>query len=172
MRIAQLALTLPLVLVAAPVAAQTPDTATAELRDTDGRTAGHVVLRETAGQGVILDVRLTNAPAGPHGFHIHETGACEPDFGAAGGHYNPHNTSHGVMHPDGHHGGDLMNIHVPDSGELRFEQLAAHVTLGDGAGTLFDADGSAIVLHAGADDYRSQPSGNAGDRLLCGVVTK
>lgn len=142
--------------------------------DAAGNRIGEVMLRETAGHGVILDIRLSGIQPGPYAIHIHETGACEaPSFESAGGHYAPRGHAHGVLHPDGMHAGDLLNVHVPANGELRIERLAAHVTLDPAADhTLFDDDGSAIVVHAGTDDYISQPSGEAGARALCGEVVR
>jgi Cu-Zn family superoxide dismutase len=161
---------------AAPHAATSQDLAdaraSATLMDAAGNEIGQVLLRETAGHGVLLDIRIAGMQPGPYAIHIHETGACvAPSFESAGGHYDPHDRAHGVLHPEGMHGGDLLNIHVPAGGELRIERLAADVTLERGAAhTLFDDDGSAIVVHSRADDYRSQPSGDAGPRALCGVV--
>ena len=147
--------------------------ATATLMDAQGAVKGRVILRQTPGNGVILDIRLEDVPAGVHALHIHETGTCSPDFGAAGGHYAPHGNAHGALHPEGMHGGDLLNLHIPADGDHRTERLAPRVSLDpDAAGTLFDHDGSALILHAGADDYLSQPSGDAGDRLLCGVIRR
>lgn len=146
--------------------------ATATLLDAARNEIGHVTLRETAGHGVLLDIRITGMQPGPYAIHIHETGACTPpSFESAGGHFAPRGRAHGMHHPDGMHAGDLPNIHVPADGEMRIERLAPHVTLEPGAShSLFDDDGSAIVVHAGTDDYRSQPSGSAGARALCGVV--
>lgn len=145
-------------------------TAAAMLKGPDGAGHGTVELTETA-HGVWLKAKLTGLPPGIHGFHIHETGACTPDFKAAGGHYNPAGTDHGVMTPGGMHAGDMPNIHVPESGELTVELLNDRITLDpNGQGTLRDGDGSAIVIHASADDYESQPSGAAGDRIACGVI--
>lgn len=147
--------------------------ATATLRDAARNQIGHVTLTETAGHGVLLDIRITGMQPGPYAIHIHETGACAPpSFESAGGHFAPRGRAHGMHHPDGMHAGDLPNIHVPATGELQIERLAQHVTLEAGAHSLFDDDGSAIVVHAGTDDYRSQPSGDAGARALCGVVER
>lgn len=148
------------------------ETAHAALADPSGASVGSVSLRETP-HGVMLDVDLTGLPGGTHAFHIHATGACAPDFTAAGGHYNPAGHKHGIDNPEGKHAGDMPNIHVPESGALRFEVLASEVTLkADAPNTLFDADGSAIVIHAGPDDYASDPAGDAGARIACGVVAK
>lgn len=163
--------------VPARPAAQTPAgevTARAELVGVNGERIGEVRLRETPFHGVILDVDVRGLTPGVHAIHIHQTGRCEaPSFSSAGGHYAPRGRAHGALHPEGKHAGDLLNLHVPESGRVRIERLAADVTLLDGPPhSLFDADGSAIVIHAAADDYRSQPSGAAGDRVACGVVVR
>jgi Cu-Zn family superoxide dismutase len=160
-------------LMAAPALAQNVmATASAALKGPDGADLGSVSFTETSG-GVLITAELTGLPPGVHGFHLHETGACTPDFGAAGGHYNPTGAEHGFNVAGGPHAGDMPNIHVPDSGDLVIEVLNANVTLNEGEEwTLFDDDGTALVIHAGADDYESQPSGDAGDRIACGVVEK
>ncbi|MDX1675125.1 MAG: superoxide dismutase family protein, partial [Longimicrobiales bacterium] len=105
-----------------------------------------------------------------HGFHIHETGSCvAPDFDSAGGHYAPRGHAHGVLHERGYHGGDLLNLHVPETGAVTTERLATDVTL-RGDAPLLDEDGSALVIHANADDYVSQPSGGGGPKVACGVI--
>lgn len=159
---------------AGALSAQTPQTARAELIDRGGARVGEATLQETPYYGVLLRVEVAGLPAGVHALHIHETGTCEPpSFGSAGGHYAPRGHGHGVLHPRGKHAGDLLNLHVPGSGRVASERLAEHVTLVPGAAhTLFDEDGSALVIHAGADDYRSQPSGAAGDRIACGVIRR
>lgn len=149
-----------------------PD-ATATLRTPGGQVVGQVDLRDTPLDAVLLRVTLSGGvvPPGAHGFHVHETGRCEPDFGAAGGHYAPRGHEHGILHPEGKHAGDLPNAHLETTGRTEFEVLAHGLTTRAGAtGTLFDNDGSAFVIHADADDYRSQPSGAAGDRVACGVI--
>jgi Cu-Zn family superoxide dismutase len=145
---------------------------TAVMKGADGADHGSVTFTQTEA-GVLITAELAGLPPGVHGFHLHETGACEPDFKAAGGHYNPTGAEHGYMMVGGPHAGDLPNIHVPDSGDLTIEVFDPNVTLEEGAPeTLFDADGTAVVIHAGADDYKSQPSGDSGDRIACGVVAK
>ena len=159
-----------LAVLAAMSAAQAADSATAQLKGTGGEDLGTVTLTQTPG-GVLLRAELQNVPAGVHGFHIHETGACEPEFKAAGGHYAPGGNEHGFQVEGGPHAGDMPNIHVPESGELTIEIYNPRVSLQEGAeATLLDENGSAIVVHANADDYQSQPSGEAGDRIACGVV--
>ena len=155
--------------LASPVLAA--DTATAVLKDKDGKEVGSVTLTDTP-NGVLLNVSLTRVPAGDHALHIHGIGKCEPpSFKSAGGHFNPLEEEHGLMNLEGPHAGDMPNIHVPDNGKLKIEGLNPMVTLrGDNA--ILDGDGSALVIHAGADDYKTNPSGDAGARIACGVVTK
>jgi Cu-Zn family superoxide dismutase len=145
--------------------------ATAKLTGPDGADTGTVTLTEMP-NGVLLKAELRGLPQGEHGFHIHEKGACAPDFGAAGGHFAGGGGKHGYAAEDGPHAGDMPNIHVPASGELTIEVFNGNVSLQDGEGMLLDDDGSAIVIHAKADDYKSQPSGDAGDRIACGVIEK
>ncbi len=147
-------------------------TAKAAIKDAKGQSLGDATLRETP-NGVLLTVSLQNVPAGPHAFHIHTTGQCEaPTFMSAGGHFAPGGTKHGIMAQAMPHAGDLPNLHVATDGKLSFEVLASNVTLAAGPRSLLDADGSALVLHASADDYVSDPAGNAGGRIACGVVSK
>jgi superoxide dismutase, Cu-Zn family len=155
-------------LLAGSAAAQ--ESATANLQNQQGEDVGTVELRQMP-TGVHIIARLTNLPAGEHGFHIHETGVCEGDFTSAGGHFNPDGSEHGFLVEGGPHAGDLPNIHVPESGELTVEYVNDRVSLEEGAeGTLFDDDGSAIVIHSDPDDYQSQPAGDAGARIACGVI--
>ena len=155
--------------LASPVLAA--DTATAVLKDKDGKTVGSVTLTDTP-NGVLLNVSLTRVPAGDHALHIHGIGKCEPpSFKSAGGHFNPDDKKHGILNPGGPHAGDMPNIHLPDSGKLQIEVLNTRVSLNGGA-ALLDDDGSALLIHAGADDYKTDPTGEAGGRIACGVVTK
>ena len=143
--------------------------ANAQIKDTTGKAIGDADLVQTRG-GVLIKLRLKGAPAGERAFHIHAVGKCEAPFESAGPHFNPDNHKHGMMAGQGH-AGDLPNLHVPQSGELSVEILAAAVTLDKGKpNSLFDNDGSALVIHAKADDYKSDPAGNAGDRIACGVI--
>lgn len=145
------------------------ETATATLQDPDRNDVGTVEFQETP-HGVLLKIRIDGLPEGIHAFHIHETGVCEPPFKSAGGHYNPAGVTHGMLSEDGMHAGDLPNIHVAD-GPLTLEVLAGEVTLAEAAeNTLFDEDGSAIVIHQGPDDYQTDPAGAAGERIACGVI--
>ncbi len=142
----------------------------ADLENAQGQKVGEATLAETP-HGVLLTVTITDLPPGTHAFHIHETGACTAPFKSAGGHFNPAHKQHGVENPQGMHAGDLPNITVPAGGKLNFDAFASGVTLKKGKpNSLLDKDGSALVVHAGADDYKSDPAGNAGDRIACGVI--
>ncbi|MEX0803373.1 MAG: superoxide dismutase family protein [Candidatus Binatia bacterium] len=141
----------------------------------DRKEVGEATLRETP-NGVLIRVQLRQKPpgisAGTHAIHIHEVGKCEPPFKSAGGHFNPLGKKHGFLDKQGKHGGDLPNIHIPPNGSLTVEFLAPQLTLSSGKASLFDSDGSSLVIHAGADDYRTDPAGDSGDRIACGVIEK
>jgi superoxide dismutase, Cu-Zn family len=146
------------------------ETATANMQNQEGEDVGTIELRQLPG-GVLLDVNLQGLPPGVLGFHIHETGACEGDFMSAGGHYNPEGHDHGFHVEGGPHAGDMPNLHVPETGVVRLEVWNAMVTLAEGEpNSLFKEGGTAIVVHAQADDYQSQPAGDAGPRFACGVI--
>ncbi len=140
--------------------------------DNKGESMGVIALSETKA-GVLLNLDLTNlTPEGEHAIHIHETGDCTPleTFKNAGGHYNPHDKKHGLKHPEGQHAGDMPNLKPDNKGAIKTAFVNLHVTLSSGGASLYDEDGSAIVIHAGADDHVSQPSGAAGARIACGVI--
>ncbi len=140
--------------------------ATAVLKDPDGKEVGKISVMAIP-SGVLIAADLTAVPPGTHGFHIHAVGKCEaPDFKSAGGHFNPEEDEHGLMNEAGPHAGDMPNIHVPETGKLKLEVLNQMVSL-DG---LLDGDGAAIVIHEGSDDYTSDPAGDAGARIACGVL--
>lgn len=143
--------------------------ASATLRDQSGRQVGTVALTDTYA-GVLLVGTINGIGIGAHGIHVHETGRCDPPFTSAGGHFNPAKRKHGFKNPDGHHSGDLPNIDAPASGTLKFELLAPGVTL-TGSNGLLDGDGAAVVVHGAGDDYSTDPAGNAGSRIVCGVIT-
>jgi superoxide dismutase, Cu-Zn family len=147
------------------------ETAHAELLNDQGKKVGAATLEETP-HGVLISLDLDGVPPGTHAFHIHEVGKCEPGFKSAGGHFNPTDKKHGVLSAAGMHAGDLPNLNVPESGKLKVDVFAAGVTLGPGKNSLLDADGSSLVIHAGPDDYKSDPAGEAGARFACGVIVK
>jgi Cu-Zn family superoxide dismutase len=155
--------------------AQAPGTstmATATLTDARGGGVGEARLQQTP-NGVLLMLDLRNATPGVHALHIHEVGKCDaPSFESAGGHFEPAGRAHGFLNPRGPHAGDLPNIHVPDAKRLSVEYLITSVTLDAGPRSLLDANGSALVIHAGKDDYTSDPAGEAGDRLACGPIVR
>lgn len=144
--------------------------ATATLRDREGRSIGTATLTNTA-QGVLVSASFSGLGAGTHAIHVHQTGLCTPDFAAAGAHFNPDNRQHGFRNPQGSHAGDMPNIHVGAAGTLTVDLLVPGVGL-TGARGLLDGDGAALVVHANADDYQTEPSGNSGDRIACGVIAR
>jgi len=145
--------------------------ALAVLKDAAGKDVGTASFFTTP-SGTLIDLNLTAVPPGVHAVHIHAVGICEPpDFKSAGPHFNPDQTKHGMMSPEGPHAGDLPNIHVPADGKLEVEILDPLVTIGQEA-ALLDDDGSAIVIHAGPDDYKTDPAGTSGGRIACGVITR
>jgi Cu-Zn family superoxide dismutase len=147
-------------------------TAKAQLKDASGKDVGQVQLLQTP-HGVLIRLAVKGVPAGDHAFHVHAVGKCEPPFTSAGGHFNPASHKHGMEAADGPHAGDMPNLHIPANGELMVEIANPMISLVKGQpNTVFDADGSAIIIHAGADDYKTDPTGNAGDRIACGVITE
>jgi Cu-Zn family superoxide dismutase len=147
-----------------------PKAMTASLRDAKGAEVGQAEFRQTP-NGVIVRVQLRGVPEGTHSMHVHETGRCDaPDFKSAGGHFAPEGHEHGFLDQGGPHAGDLPNVHVGRTGELTIEAFAPNLTLDAGARALTDRDGSALVLHADPDDYHADPAGDAGNRIVCGVI--
>ena len=144
-------------------------TARANMMGPGGDALGAVTLTQTT-QGVLVQANLRSLSPGAHGFHIHEAGSCDPDFKAAGGHFNPHGTSHGYAHEGQPHAGDMPNIHAHADGTARADVLNSLVSLEEGAGSVFDGDGSSIIVHAKADSYGDKAG--AGDRVACGVIER
>jgi Cu-Zn family superoxide dismutase len=150
-------------------ASTSAEMANAALKDKSGKPVGDVDLVQTR-HGVLLKVSIKRLPPGERAFHIHAVGRCDAPFESAGPHFNPGNHKHGMMSGPGH-AGDMPNLHIPQSGELTVEVLNSAIALEKGKpNSLFDDDGSSIVIHDKADDYKSDPAGNAGDRIACGVI--
>lgn len=143
---------------------------TIALNGPDGRPVGTVTLSEDA-NGVTIKVDASAIPAGTHGVHLHEKGLCDgPDFKSAGAHWNPAAKSHGRDNPMGAHLGDLANFEIGAAGTATTMFLVGGVTMSGGGNALADADGTSLVVHATADDYKTDPSGNSGDRIACAVL--
>jgi superoxide dismutase, Cu-Zn family len=154
-------------------AQESAQTAKAELINTKGEQVGHATFTQVQGGGVRIGLVVSNLPPGQHALHIHTVGKCDPpDFKSAGPHFNPYNKQHGAQNPGGHHAGDLNNFEVGADGSARVDMLTKDVTLGEGVNSLFHPEGTALVIHASPDDYKTDPAGNAGARIACGVITK
>ena len=143
-----------------------------ELNDAEGRSVGSLILTPTA-SGVRIALDLKDIPPGEHALHVHVTPKCEgPKFASAGEHFNPANKRHGLKNPDGPHAGDMNNFTVGENGSAKATISAPGITLGDGANSLFANGGTSILVHARADDMVTDPAGNAGDPIACGVIAK
>jgi|GEM_PF-268227 len=144
--------------------------ASAVLRGANGQQVGTATLTETAG-GVRIALQVRDLPPGQHGIHVHTAGACEgPAFTSAGGHFNPTNAQHGLRNPAGAHAGDLPEILVAANGSASYVTTTNRITLGTGITSLFDADGSSVVIHTDPDDHVTDPTGNTGARIACGSI--
>jgi len=143
-----------------------------EMKDGTGASVGTALLSPNA-KGVSIKLNLMNLPPGVHGIHVHAVAKCDgPAFTTAGGHLNPDMKHHGLENPEGPHAGDMPNITVAANGTAKATVIAPGVTMGDGANSIFSNGGTALVIHAMTDDQKSDPAGNAGARIACGVIAK
>lgn len=166
------------VAIAGVAVAEDEDQISVDVVTKEGENAGTVTFRQLE-NGLLITVELTNLPAGPHGFHIHEKGVCEDDFQSAGGHFSPRDKEHGYDNEDGYHAGDLPNIYVGEDGTAEADIFVPLLTLDkdadtsgddddDGPFSLHQEDGTAIMVHEKFDDYVDMDS--AGSRIACGVI--
>src|SRR6188768_4414433 len=142
------------------------------LKDAKGADVGMAMISPAKDGGVSIDLDVHGLPPGEHAIHFHAVPKCEAPFTTAGGHFNPMNKKHGLQNPEGAHAGDMMNFTVDAKGNAKTTVTNKNVTLGSEPNSLYTNGGTALMIHAAADDMKTDPSGNAGARIACGTITK
>jgi Cu-Zn family superoxide dismutase len=143
-----------------------------DLKDAKGNSVGMAMISPVKGGGVSIDLDVKSLPPGEHALHFHAVPKCEAPFTSAGGHFNPASKKHGVQNPDGPHAGDMMNFTVDAKGNARTTITNKNVTMGAETNSMYANGGTALIIHAGADDMKTDPDGSAGARIVCGSITK
>ena len=143
-----------------------------DLKDAKGNSVGMAMISAGAKGGISIALDLKGLPPGEHAIHVHAVAKCEPPFTSAGGHFNQAAKKHGLQNPEGPHAGDMNNFTVAADGTAKATITNPNVTLAEGPNSLFTNGGTALVIHAAADDMKTDPAGNAGDRIACGTIIK
>ena len=143
-----------------------------DLKDTKGNSVGGATLSPAKGGGVSIALDVKGLPPGEHALHFHAVPKCEAPFTSAGGHFNPSNKKHGIQNPEGPHAGDMNNFTVDAKGTAKTTIVNTKVTMGSEPNSIYANGGTALMIHAAADDMKTDPAGNAGERIACGTITK